>query len=54
MGLFDSLKKAFGGGKEETVEEQKYDTGLEKKPQYVWRQAECAVCQFSLGRRRLL
>lgn len=30
MGLFDSLKKAFGGGKEETVEEQKYDTGLEK------------------------
>lgn len=31
MGLFDSLKKAFGGGKEETVEEQKYDTGLEKK-----------------------
>ncbi|MFD1392782.1 signal recognition particle-docking protein FtsY [Lacticaseibacillus jixianensis] len=30
MGLFDSLKKAFGGGKEETAEEQKYDAGLEK------------------------
>lgn len=30
MGLFDSLKKAFGGGQEETAEEQKYDAGLEK------------------------
>ncbi|WP_203663620.1 signal recognition particle-docking protein FtsY [Lacticaseibacillus sp. 53-4] len=30
MGLFDSLKKAFGGGQQETAEEEKYDAGLEK------------------------
>ncbi len=30
MGLFDRIKQAFGGGKPETTEEAKYDTGLEK------------------------
>lgn len=36
MGLFDAIKKAFTGDEPETPEENKYDEGLEKRPQQFW------------------